>query len=649
MRRTIMFATIAVLAACVTAGLAGASSPGGDRRLTQDCVPDPGCTGYVSAYNLAHPAAPTYTDRTLQECSVSKGRQNEPAVAVDPRNPSVLVGSSNDYCGVYNQAVGGFPAPLGPIWLGYYRSQDAGQRWVSSLVPGYPDDQSPYRQFSEARTASSGDPVIAWDGHGRVFMGSESSDDPAGSAKTFGDVWVATFVNPAEKLGIDPDSSGVDRSKDGIDYRNTTVVSQGSSAPNLLGTFYDKTAIEADRTGGRCDGNVYFSYSRFSGNGGVAIYFSRSTDHGVSFQNQTKLSTSLHDLQFPDIAVTGNGNVYVTFREFEAQGASRDAIWITKSTDCGATFATPTIVTTFVRSDALDEEAPEPMPMPQLQRDDPEAEEAEGDAPAAGARDCGDFDGHCASGFTFFRRDTQARSTADQYDKTHEYVYIVYDATKGTPAASASTYSSAGEGLVGQAAVFYTRYDGTTGSATTPVVLSDQSVGHQIFPDVSADGGVLHAIWWDSRNDRCYSVQRPIGNCADRTTVPSLDTYGTTSANLGANWSTAVRISDVTTNPNYEQFSDRTIPFAGDYLWVTSMGSYAYTVWTDWRNTVQGADPRETAEDEDDATADVHQCRAVLTQTTGHGKKAQTTSGWSGDRCPHEGGLDQNIYGDLSP
>jgi hypothetical protein len=104
------------------------------------------------------------------------------------------------------------------------------------------------------------------------------------------------------------------------------VVAQGSSAPNLLGKFNDRTSIEADRTGTTCDGNVYFSWSRFSGNnGGVAIYFSRSTDHGVTFSKPMKLSASIHDVQFPDISVTHNGHVYVTFRQIaEGPAAQRD-------------------------------------------------------------------------------------------------------------------------------------------------------------------------------------------------------------------------------------------------------------------------------------------------------------------------------------
>src|SRR5207253_7270558 len=86
------------------------------------------------------------------------------------------------------------PIPSSPIWLGYYRSQAGGQNFTSSLVPGYHDDTSPYAALSQARTASAGDPVIAWDAHGRAFFGSETSGDPEGTKKTLGDVFVARFA-----------------------------------------------------------------------------------------------------------------------------------------------------------------------------------------------------------------------------------------------------------------------------------------------------------------------------------------------------------------------------------------------------------------------------------------------------------------------
>jgi hypothetical protein len=633
--RTFIAGALAVCAAVLLASAVSASTPGADVRLTHD---EGSPTNYVSAYTLATGTA--YSDATLMECGQSRGRQNEPAIAVDPRNTNVILGSSNDYCGVYNaNDEEGHPIPVGPIWMGYYRSQNAGASFVSSLIPGYPDDTSPYGQIAkqQVRTASAGDPVIAWDAQGRAFFGSESSDDPAGSPKTFGDVWVATFDNPGGPNGS--------VQNDGKRYRQTVLVNRGSSAPNLLGVFNDKTTIEADHnSSGRCDNNVYFSWSRFSGNaGGVGIYFSRSTNHGATFSNPKKLSQTISDVQFPDIAITGNDNVYVVFRSFDSgRGPEGNSFYYVKSTDCGATFSRPKVLLDFVENDAQDIADPEEPPA-QSAPDDPRGEEepeVEGNA-----RDCGDFDAHCESGYTFFRRDTQPRATADQFDTAHpNRFYVVYDATKpGTETESGTTYGTIESGLASQAGIFFTLVNGATGAKTTPKLIDNQETGHQIFPDISADNpdatsrGTLHTIWWDSRNDECYDVTRPIGNCEDLSTVASLDAFAAVSTNFGDDWD-VTRVSNVTTNPNYEQFADRTVPFAGDYLYVSSVNDFSFGVWTDWRNTVQGDDPREAGEeDEDGATADVHQCRVF------------EDGAWSGDRCPRDGGIDQNIYGDLTP
>src|SRR4029079_17341144 len=170
-----------------------------------------------------------------------------------------MIGSSNDYCGTYAfTPPPQTPAPTGPIWVGYYRSENGGASFRSSLVPGYPGDPSPYAALAHIRTASAGDPVIAWDGHGRGFMGAESSEDPAGTKKKLGDEWVAVFDNPGGEAG--------NTFNDGKRFVGSQIVVKGSSAPNLLGVFHDKTSIEADRTGGSCDANVYFAWSRFNGN-----------------------------------------------------------------------------------------------------------------------------------------------------------------------------------------------------------------------------------------------------------------------------------------------------------------------------------------------------------------------------------------------
>ena len=337
MKRSIWLRLPMVIAAgSLLLNVASASaSPGTNVRLTHDET----AGAYVSAYTLGTGTA--YTDPTLTECSRSQGRQNEPAVAVDPRDTRVLIGSSNDYCGVYNNGMdaNGAPIPSGPVWLGYYRSENSGGTFVSSLVPGYPGDTSPYAALAQVRTAGSGDPVIAWDKHGRVFMGSESSGDPEGTAKTMGDVWVARYVNSGGPAGT---------LNDGKQYQGTVTVASGSSAPNLLGKFHDKTAIEADRTGGSCDGYVYFAWARFTGNTpsgfNSSVYLVRSTDHGATFSSPMKLSQTVHDIQFPDISVTANGHVYVTYRQFADIRSSQDtdAVMYQKSTDCGGSFSQPT-------------------------------------------------------------------------------------------------------------------------------------------------------------------------------------------------------------------------------------------------------------------------------------------------------------------
>jgi hypothetical protein len=612
-------AAVTLVAAAVVSAIASFKPDPPNTRLTNDNGAN---GGYVSNFTLV--TGQPYTDDVLTACSQSRGRQNEPAVAVDPRNPNVIVGSSNDDCGVFNSD--GTFLGLGIAWMGYYRSENGGASFISSLIPGYPGDNSPYAARSDVRTAFSGDPVLAWDNQGRLFAGSESSGDPEGTAKLFGDVWVATYQNPNGPGGATTD--------DGKEFVRSIDVAEGSAAP-AAGKFHDKTAIEVDRTGGSCDGNVYFAWARFTGNifGGPngfnsSVYFVRSTDHGQTFSAPVKLTQTVHDIQFPDISVTGNGHVYVTYRQFADVRSHEvsDAIAYNASTDCGASFSAPKVAQTFEPYDPTDL-----------------------DDSGAIAGSCGDFASHCQSGYTFMRGGTQVRSTADQQDSSHDFVYVVYDPSiPGTEVASGSTYGSVTsedlpakfhQNIGSQSGIYFFRLDGATGAHTTPVLIDDPRAhgGLQRFPDISVDAGTMHAIWWDSRNDACYSPARPLGNCANKSTVASLDAFGASGSTATLAWSPSTRLSTVTSNPNWEQFGGRTFPFGGDYLYISSVGTFSYGVWTDWRDVVAGSDPREGG-DSDADSADVMQCRT------------QNPDGsFTRDTCPYAGGLDQNIYGDTTP
>jgi hypothetical protein len=592
----------------VLPGVAGAS-PTSDVRVTDHV--------YASS------GTPGYTDSILQECSVSRGRKNEPAVAIDPRNSNVMLGSSNDYCGVY-QDVDGVPQPIGPIWLGYYRSTNGGSTWTNSLVPGYPGDTSAAAQNSQARTDGAGDPAIAWDSQGRAFFGAETSND--NSKKTFGDVFVATYDNPRGAHGAS--------SLDGSHYVRTVIVQRGTSAPNLLGVFNDKDLINADHTGGRFDGNVYIGFTKFNGNGSDSIFISRSTDHGATFSNPVRVSGSDQSVQDSDIAITRDGTVYVTWDNTKLNGKANAQIRFAKSTDGGVHWSNPGTVAPFTEWQPTDQPAATPAP------DAPQVHEPGSDEDAAGAssRDCGDFDSACTSGYTFFRADLPGpRSTADQSSAGRPgELWVVWFASKpGTQVSTGTTYGTEGAGTGSQAGAYITHTTNGGKSWSRPKLIAPESRGHQIFVGADADHGALATIWYDSRNDPCYSRARPIGNCANLTVVPSLDTFGRTWSAGG--WGPVTRLSTVTSNPDWDQFSNRTVPFWGDYIDVSTIHGHTVGVWTDGRDIVPGTDPREVPDDNDGA--DVKQCRT----------QDPATGLWSGDLCPHAGGLDQNIFSRIYP
>src|SRR5205814_9415778 len=84
-------AVVALIAADVVSAIASFNADPPNARLTNDNGAN---GGYVSDYALV--TGQPYTDDVLTACSQRRGRQNEPAVAVDPRNPQVCRGRPND-------------------------------------------------------------------------------------------------------------------------------------------------------------------------------------------------------------------------------------------------------------------------------------------------------------------------------------------------------------------------------------------------------------------------------------------------------------------------------------------------------------------------------------------------------------------------
>ena len=570
------------------------------------------------------------TDGVISRCSTDNRQQNEPAVSISPTNPSLMTAGSNDYCTV---------PTAGDAWAGFYYSSDGGASWTDSLLPGYPGDTSAEGTASplQGRVGSAGDPVQAWDTFGHLYYAGISFNR---AHPQNGDLWVARY---SWQAGPKPQ------------YDFTTLARQGT--PALAGVFNDKIQLEVDRGADSPNaGNVYVCWARFQGNGNNGIFLIRSTDGGRTFGRPTKLSESVHDSQFCDIAVTRTGDVYVLWRGFGGRGQDQDAVLFAKSTDGGATFSKAGTVASITPWDPRDEYG-EPEQAEQARESACDAGEtalcegAEGKEAPGDARDCGDGPFQCLSGYVFFRADTQVRATADPTAGADaSTVYAVFDASvPGSETPTGSSYGTVEPGVGTQASVFFvkTTDGGTTWS--TPTRVDAQPKGHQFFPDVSAAGGRLAVLWQDSRADTASGPPTtpsggdfrtvPIGNVWNAANPPGataapagVNTFVATSTNGGATWSTQ-QASAAAQNPQFEQFGDRDIPFFGDYNYVAVAGTSTLGAWTDQRDTVPGTDPRYTNGDGTDGF-DVHQCRT------------QNPDGsFSVDTCPDDGGLDQNIFG----
>ena len=531
--RSALICTVAAVAALAAPSAAmAAPGPGANVRVTVD-------NGSQGAYQSADQlSGGNYTDPVLARCGHDRRMQNEPTLAIDPRDASVWASGSNDYCTV---------PTAGDAWAGFYRSTNSGASWTDSLLPAYNGDTSaqgmasPLHQMVAGGALAAGDPMMSWDGQGDLFyMGNNfnrgtENGASGGFRENTGDVWVATYA---------PGSAG-DHSTDGSHYVRTVILATNTFGK---GQFNDKTDLTVDPA----TGNVYAAWSDFHGTGCNEILFSRSTDHGATFSAPLKISSGICGNQGPSIVIGPAGQVDIGWQantggaKAKAPGTVNGAAFVS-STDFGQTFSKARIVvdyTPFVSSQFA----------------------------GNGARECGDGPFACPTGFTFPRFDLAAPYLAA--DNVHHTLVM------GFQAAQAS-----GQGQI----EFAVSTDGGS-TWSSPALLAPSATGHQFFPWLVASGGRVSAIWYDSRNDPNYAPDRAPCNSASGQTYACLNVRYAESADGGKTWGTSIQVTDTPTNLNYEQFGGRLVPFFGDYVTVAAQGNTIGAVWTDQRNTVGAAD-----------------------------------------------------------
>jgi hypothetical protein len=510
------------------------------------------------------------TDATTTACSTGRRSQNEPTVAVNPHNTQVVVAGANDYCA---QIVNG------DVWTGYYRSTDGGSTWRDSLVPGYPADTSAAGGASPVHgtCGAAGDPSQAFDRDGRLFYAFICFNR---AKPVNGGVFVARYTD------------------DGAAYDRTVLVKRGTPSGQFsAGLFQDKINLTVDQTAGRFGGNAYVAWSQYDGFApNNAVLFSRSTDHGLTFSSPIRVTpVALGTGSFADLAVGPDGAVYLSFLTYPSSSNPRSDVWLSKSTDGGASFGPAAHVATIELFDSSQ-------------------------FSGNGATDCGDGPFACPSGLTFSRFTTAPAVAADATG-----VHVVWNARLAS----------------GQSKVFVRNSpDGTTWTAPA-ATLDTVALGHQWTPDIASAGGVITAVFYDSRADPAYAPHLPPGNTAGgQNSGDVVHTLAAKSTNGGISW-TETQLSTVGSNFGWETHGARRDGFWGDYIYVSAVGASVVAAWTDSRDLVPGADPRETGTADDHDGFDVFQpCTYVPNDINAAAYSSPTND----DPCLSQGGLDQNIY-----
>jgi hypothetical protein len=219
---------------------------------------------------------------------------NEYPIAYNPTNNLQLITGANDYNCSNIQ--------------GFYTSGDGGTTWNHACTKG---------------SGGEGDPVAGYDLLGNTFSGGIQS----------GNFVIFTSTD------------------NGTTWSNPITVTKP-----LLGYLADKPWMEVDTSSSSAFvNNVYYSGTQFSSTSNSEISVSRSSDHGqtwatVAVDTQQHFPTFVD--QFSDLAIGADGTVYLNWIRCPANGSAGDCggtvtnIMFSKSTDGGATWSTPAIITT---------------------------------------------------------------------------------------------------------------------------------------------------------------------------------------------------------------------------------------------------------------------------------------------------------------
>jgi hypothetical protein len=306
----------------------------------------------------------------------AQNKQNEPAVAIDAHDPSVVAAGSNDEIDVEACNAGdptSCPFTAGVGTSGIYFSLDGGQTWTQPTYSGYsardclgPDECVPtvgpigtLPWYYENNLVSDGDPSLtfgpqpgpggfSWENGSRLYYANLTSTFPGVSNKE-------TFKG-FEAIGVSrTDDVGAAAAGDQGAWMPPVIASKQNST-----LFSDHEQIWADNAESSPNfGNVYVCYAAFRGQeiGNALpnpITVVTSKDGGDSWKS-TQVSNATnnpkHGQQDCWVRTDSQGVVFVFWEAIKSKGFG---IYMSRSFNAGRSFDKPTIIAPFVPSGITD-------------------------------------------------------------------------------------------------------------------------------------------------------------------------------------------------------------------------------------------------------------------------------------------------------
>ena len=330
----------------------------------------------------------------------------EEHIAVDPNNFNHLVAMISDF-----SQNGGFNTSK------FAFSTNNGASWSESFIPtsgGFP-------KTSDGHTwQANSDPVVAVDKLGNVFL-----------ANLYLQVSGSSITNDGYYVCAAKLFSGGKFTTSSCHPVRTTL----TSSTNVE----DKPWLAVDNSTAATSGNVYATWTHFTATSDM-IFFSRSTNHGVTWSKAIQISPVAQNgaVQGSQVAVGPSGEILVAYEVFLGTG-SQGQHFVAKSTNGGVSFSVPVAMTPVFNN----------------------------------------------LSFSSTYRDNTFPALAVGPVAGKAFVYDVYTDQPGVNARTAFVHSTTSGGL----------------TFAAPIRVNDSTKGQRLMPGVAADkNGVVHISWFDTRN-----------------------------------------------------------------------------------------------------------------------------------------------------